>query len=144
MSGWIGKFPPAAVDEHAEEDPLGAAEVGELVEGGADGPAGVEDVVHDDDGAAVERAGQVRLPDHGADADGLEVVAIEGDVELAARHLHAFGRLDQASEPLGELDAPALDADKQEALRSLASLDDFNGHARQGARDGSFVEQRGT
>ncbi len=54
------------------------------------------------------------------------------------------GGVDQPADPLGELDAAALDPDQQKALRSVAALDDFNGHARQGACDGSFIEQRGT
>ena len=41
----------AAVDEHAEQDPPRPAEVGALVERGADGAAGIEHVVDDDHGA---------------------------------------------------------------------------------------------
>ena len=56
------QFPAAAVDQHAEEDPPGPAEVGALVEGGAHRPAGVEHVVHDDDGLAVQLAGRLVSP----------------------------------------------------------------------------------
>ena len=42
-----GELAPAAVDEHGQPDPRGAAEVGELVERGADGAAGEEHVVDD-------------------------------------------------------------------------------------------------
>ncbi len=51
------QLPAPAVDQHAEQDPPGPAEVGELIERGAHRPAGVEHVVHDDDGLAVERPG---------------------------------------------------------------------------------------
>ena len=73
----------AAVDEHAEQDAARPAEVGALVERGADGAAGVEHVVDDHHGAAVE-VGQPGLAHHRPGADGLEIVAIERDVELAA------------------------------------------------------------
>ena len=42
----------AAVDEDGEADGARAAVIGQRVEGGADGAAGVEDVVDEDDGAA--------------------------------------------------------------------------------------------
>ena len=88
---------------------------------------------------------RARVEEEGlAGADGLQVVPIEGDVELPERHRDALGALDQLADPLGQLDAPALDADQQKALRSMAPLDDFNGHSRQGACDGSFIEQRRT
>src|SRR5436189_5789 len=71
----------AAVHQHAQRDALGAPEVGELVERGAHGAAGVEHVVHDDDVFAREVAWDAGLPDHGLGAHGLEVVAVPGDSE---------------------------------------------------------------
>src|SRR2546425_589084 len=117
----------AAVHEHAQRDALGAPEVGELVERGADGAAGVEHVVHDDDVLAREVARDAGLPDHGLRAHGLEVVAVQGDVEGAAGDEHALFFLDELGDPLGELDAAPLDADERSEehtseLQSLAYL----------------------
>ena len=73
----------AAIDEDEQLDALGAAVVEEGVEGGADGTAGVEDVVHKDDVAAGDVEAEVALGDGGAGAGGGEVVSVELDVEGA-------------------------------------------------------------
>ena len=41
-----GQFAVAAVDQHREADDPRAAEVNDRVEGGPDGPAGIQDVVN--------------------------------------------------------------------------------------------------
>ena len=60
------QLPSAPIDQHREQDPPRPAEVGQLVERGAHGPAGVEHVVHDDDGLALEIVGKTGLADAGA------------------------------------------------------------------------------
>ena len=56
-----GQFPVAAVDQHREADDARAAEVDDRVEGGADGPAGVQDVVDQHHDFVVDAgAGQLR------------------------------------------------------------------------------------
>ncbi len=74
----------AAIDQHAEQDAARAAEVGALVERRAHGAAGVEHVVHDHDGLAVE-IGEAGLAHDGPRSDRLQVVAIERDVQFAPR-----------------------------------------------------------
>src|SRR5205823_62388 len=87
----------AAVDEHRELDAVGPPVVEERLDRGANRAAGVEDVVDEDDGLALERevegrraddrlrmAGRVAAPD-------LDIVAIERDVDGAER-----GRLARA------------------------------------------------
>src|SRR3989475_8918863 len=77
---------PAAIHQHAERDALGAAEVGELVERGAHGTAGIQHVVHDHDVLTGELPRDAGLADDGLGTHRFEVVAVEGDVERAAWH----------------------------------------------------------
>ncbi len=95
------------------------------------------------DGLAVE-IGEAGLAHHRPGADGLEIVSIEGDVELAAGEVRAFGGIDQALQSVGQLDAAALDADEDELLGASASLDDLTRHARQRAAESAVVEKRRT
>ena len=90
MSAWIGSSrPPRSISTQSSDAPR-PAEVGALVQRGADGAAGVEHVVHDHD-RRPSRSGSCVSTDDGAGTDGLEVVAIERDVELAAGNIIAFG-----------------------------------------------------
>src|SRR6266508_5282987 len=104
------KLASAPVDQDAEEDTARPAEVGAFIECGSHRAAGIEDIVHDDHRAVVE-VGETGLAHHRPGADGLEIVAVEGDVELPDRHLGPFRLLDEPPEPARQLDAPALDAD---------------------------------
>src|SRR6266581_4080887 len=133
----------AAVHQHAQRDALGAPEVGELVERGADGAAGVEHVVHDDDVFPREVARDAGLPDHGLGAHGLEVVAVQGDVEGAAGHEHALFLLDELGDPLGELDAAPLDADEDEIVRAVGQLEHLDRHTLKRPRQGAGVQDGG-
>ena len=89
---------------------------------------------------AVE-VGQPGLADDGPWPDGLEVVAIEGDVELADGNGGAFGLIDEALQAVGQLDAAALDADEHQAVGAPGALDDFRGHAHQGPAECALVEK---
>ena len=78
-----GQLAMTAIDEHQELDAAGTAMIEEGVEGGANGAAGVEHVVDEDDVAAVDVEAERAGDDDGADVAGGEVVAIEADVEDA-------------------------------------------------------------
>ena len=141
--GADGQFPVAAVDQHGEADDARAAEVDDGVQGGADGAAGVEDVVdqhHDlvvDAGA--RQLGGVRR------AGGLvrEVVAEHGDVELADDRGGVHGGIgggDLGGEADGEGVAPARDAQQDEVLGALVGLENFMGDTSKRAVDVSLVE----
>src|SRR5919201_7130752 len=84
-----GELAVAAVDEDGELDPVGAAVVEERLDRRADRPAGVEDVVDEDNRLAfqveVERGRAddgLRVARRAAAADG-DVVAVERDVDRA-------------------------------------------------------------
>src|SRR5206468_8173665 len=85
----------AAVDQHAQGDPLGPAEVRELVERGPHGAAGIQHIVYDYDVLAGQVAWNPGLADHGLRADGLEVVAVQRDGEGAAGNGYALVFPDQ-------------------------------------------------
>lgn len=78
-----GIFVHAAVYEGEEADEFWAAEIDYLVEGGADGAAGEEDVVYEDDFLSGYVEAYVCAADDGLGAEGAEVVAVEGDVDFA-------------------------------------------------------------
>jgi hypothetical protein len=75
----------AAVDEHRERDARRPAEVVQLVDGGADRPAGVEHVVDEDDVAAVDVERQLGVRGAAREPALREVVAVQRDREHARR-----------------------------------------------------------
>src|SRR5258706_666433 len=137
-----GQLAMAAVDEHGELDGLGAAEVDELVEGGAHGAAGVEDVVAEHDDAVVERARQVGALHLRLGGDGGQVVAVERDVEDADRDLLPFHSLDLGGDLLGHGDAAGADADQEKAGEVAVRLDDLARHTANDPRHLLGVEDR--
>ena len=79
----------AAVDEDREADGAGAPEVDDAVEGGADRPSRVEDVVAEENGAAVQVEVDLGLLQERLRRDRGKVVAVERDVEGADRETAA-------------------------------------------------------
>src|ERR1041385_5068842 len=136
------QFPAAALHEHAERNPLRPPEVRELVESGADRATGVQHVVDDHDVRVGEVARNMGFADDRRRTDGLEIIAIERDVERAAADPRgaAFFVLDELGDALGELDAAALNADEHQVVRS-GQLDDLDRHTLQRPRHGAGVEK---
>ena len=133
----------AAVDQDAEQDPARTPEVGELVERGPHGAAGVEHIVHDDDGLAVE-VGEAGLADHRPGADGLEIVSVERDVELAAGDLEPSDWVDEALQPVGELDARGAGSRPGRAPRCRALRSTISVAMRASVRPSARSSMRGT
>src|SRR5438128_11991935 len=133
----------AAIHQHAQRDALGASEVGQLVERGPHGAAGVEHVVHDHDVLVREVARDAGLADHGLRAHSLEVVAVQGDVEGAAGDEHALFLLDELGDPLGQLDAAPLDADEDQVVGAVGQLEHFDRHTLKRPRQSAGVQDGG-
>ena len=122
-----------AVGDHGELDAGRAAVVEQRLDRGADGAAGVEHVVHEDDRAALEPEVEPGVADdrlrvaRRLAAAHRDVVAVEGDIDRAEGDLARFGRalLDQALEPLRQRDAAAMDADERDLREILVALDDL-------------------
>src|SRR5205814_205394 len=101
----------AAVDQDEKLNSGSPALVEERVERGADGAAGVEHVVHQDDVFAFDGKRDVGGVDDGLVGDGGEVVAVEVDIQNAHGDLALLEALDFLGEALGERDASAANAD---------------------------------
>ena len=136
----------AAVGEHGELDARRAAVLEQRVDRGADRAAGVEDVVDEDHGAPLELEVELRVADDGlraprrlAAAD-VDVVAVEGDVELAEVELEVGALRDQPAQTVGERDAARVDPDERDGLEILVPLDDLVRDPRECAADGVTVE----
>ena len=79
---------------------------------GAGGAAGVEDVVDQHDAVVLEPERQVGGVDLGVDRAGAQVVAVEGDVDVAERDLVLEQVAHEAVQAVGEVGAAAVDADE--------------------------------
>ncbi len=115
----------AAVDEDREPDGLGPPEVDQRVHRRPDRAARVQDVVDEDDRAAVEVERDLGPLHDWLLGDQRQVVAVEGDVERANRDLGALVLEDRRRQPVGERDAAALDADQREPLGAGLLLHDL-------------------
>ena len=124
-----------AIDQHHELDGSRPAEVDERVERGPDRPAGVEDVVHEQDALVVDRKGNLRLADERLRADGRahEVVAIERDVERAGRHLVTGNLVNGVRNPARQRHAARADADEGDLFEAAVAFEDFVRDSREAA-----------
>ncbi len=136
-----GELATASIDEHGERHARGSPEVGQLVECRAHGAPRVEDIVDDHHLLPVEIPRQIRRPDDRSRAHGLQIIAIERDVERSPRDGHVLALLDRADDAVRELDAAALDPDDDQVGGSLIQLDDLFGHAAERPVNCARVEQ---
>src|SRR5580692_788082 len=117
----------AAVNQHAEANAFGAAEVEETVHGGADGAAGVEHIVHDHQVAIIHAETDFVRVHYRLRAHGGKIVAVERDVYGADWNIHAGEILDGFRQALGERNASAANADQREVFGAAAFFHDFMG-----------------
>jgi len=132
----------APVDEDRHLHRAGAAELGEGVEGGADGAAGEEHVVDEDDDLPADVDGDLGGPER-LDRPEADVVAVEGDVERAHGHGHALEALDGLGQAVGDGDAPGVEADEHDVVGAVVALDDLVGDAGVGPAQRVGVEHLG-
>src|SRR5919202_6160414 len=112
----------AAVRQHGQLDTRWPAVVEECLDRGADRPACVENVVDEDAGHPVEPEVELRVADEGlrvlrrlAAAD-LDVVAVEGDIELSERDIAAGEVRDTSAQALRKRDAARVDSDESDLV----------------------------
>ena len=125
----------AAVDEDRELHGAGPADVAERVERGADGAAGEEHVVDEDDQPAVDAVAGDLGAGQRAGGPHAQVVAVHGDVERADRDLAAGDLFELVGQPAGEEDAAGRDAEEHHVVGALGAFDDLVGDAGQHPRD---------
>src|SRR3954451_11273793 len=133
-----GKLAVAPVDEARQLDARRAPVFEDGLDRCADRPARVEDVVHEDAGHALEGEVELRRLDDGLSVDRPlaaahdDVVAMEGDVDAPDCHLDPAEVRDQPPEPLGERNAPRLNADESDTREVAVALDDLVSDAGDG------------
>src|SRR5438552_15470498 len=106
------QLPFAAVDQRRQLDFAGAPIVEQLVHGGAHGAPGVENIVDHDDMPAVDVERDLRRLHRVVESGGVEIVAIERDVE----HPHRRRELQFPVQALGEPGAARAYADEPGGL----------------------------
>src|SRR5262249_9744811 len=136
----------AAIGEDGELDAGRTAVFEQRVDRSADGAAGGEDVVDEDHGAALEVGGALRVADDRLPAArclpvaDVDVVSVEGDVELAELELDARAFLDQAAQALRKRHAARVDPDERNGAEVVVALDDLVRDPGKCAFDGLAVE----
>ena len=92
--GFDRQLAVAAIDQHQQLHARRAAVIEQRVERGADGAAGVEHVIHQDDVLALHGKRDLGGADDRLDIDRGQIVAIQIDVEDADRDRPFLERLD--------------------------------------------------
>ena len=121
----------AAVDEDGEPHGSRAAELGERLQGGADGPAVEQDVVDEHDDLVVDPAGRDVGAGQRADRLVAQVVAVHRHVEAADGHVGALDLGHGDAETLGERHPAGRDAEQDEVVGTLVALEDLVGDPAQ-------------
>src|ERR1039457_2627386 len=129
------QFAVSAVDQHQQLHPGRAAVVEQRVQRGADGAAGVQHVVHQDDILTRHGKRNLRRAHHRLDVHRAQIVAIQVDVEDAHRDFPVFQALDLRRKPLRQRNAAAPDANKGELIQIFRLLQDLVSQPYQGPVD---------
>ena len=129
------KLAVAAVDQHQQLHARRASVVEQRIQGGANGAAGVQDVVHQDDVLAGDRERDFRGIHHGLAGNGGQVIAVQSDIQDADRDLAVLEGLDSVRQALRHGHAAAANADKGQAVQILCFLENFVRQPDQGAFD---------
>jgi hypothetical protein len=110
--GGNGKFASAAIYQHGEMDRFGAPQVNEMVDGRSDRPAGVQDIVEQDNRPVIDVERNPRVIHLALGQESIEIVAVEGDIHFAQRYLSAIRPSKNLTQSLGEEKAASSDTDE--------------------------------
>src|SRR5579859_7164306 len=121
-----------AVDQADELNGPRTAEIDQRVEGGADGAAGVQDVVDQHDGLVGDIDGDRRRAQRARGAL-MHVVAVQRDVQFAQRYLNALEFADTLLEPAGQWQPARPQPDQDHRLNALVALYNLMRQPRHGA-----------
>ena len=123
--GFDRHFAMTAIDQDAQGDAAGAAEIEEAIHGCANGTPGVEDVVDEDEVHAINSEGDVRGLQDCLRRDFGEVVAVEGDVERADRDIDAINATHGPCDAFCEGHTTAANADERKVAGAATFFDDL-------------------
>jgi hypothetical protein len=141
------KLSVASVGEHGELHPGRPAIVEQRLDRRPNRPAGVEDIVDEHAGHALERKVELRRANDRLCAlrrlagSHLDIVAIEGDVEVAELELPTAEVRNQRPESLCERHPARLDPYQCDALELRVALDDLVRDPRERPLDRLGVEE---
>jgi hypothetical protein len=91
----------------------------------------------------VEHPREPGCPHHRTWPYGLQIIAIERDIEGATDDLHAFLRFDDPHDAFCELYSTPLNADQDQVVGAGIQLDDLVGHATERTIERARVEDHG-
>jgi aminopeptidase len=137
----------AAVGEDGELDAGGTPVVEQRLDRGTDRSSRVEDVVDEDTRHPVEAEIELRIADERLrvlrrlPVTNVDVVSVEGDVELAESDLAAGVVGDSPAEPLGERDTARVNPDQRDLVELRVPFDDLVRDSGERPVDGLSVEQ---
>ena len=110
---------------------LRPAKVEETVHRGADGAAGIEHIVHENQIFVVHGKSDIAGLQHGLRGNFGKVVAIERDVQRADGHFHAVDFAHGLRDAQRKRNSAAANANQRQIRRAAASLHNFVRHALQ-------------
>src|SRR3989475_13266864 len=131
-----------AIHQHRQLDLARASQVNQPVHGGPDRPAGEEDVVHQDHLEVCDVERDVGLTQHRVLFPRVEIVTIEGDVQLPDGDRRPFDLLELFGEPFGEVHAAGPNAHQGHLDDRVVLRGDLVRHAGQGPVDFLGVHDR--
>ena len=126
-----------AIHQHRQLNRLGPAEVRQRIQRRAGRPAGIQHIINEDDGAAVDGEGDLGLPHQWRQSHrrAHQVVSIERDVEGADLDFFLRNLQDVEGNALGDGHATAAHANESDIGKAVIVFKDFVGDACQRARD---------
>ena len=133
----------AAIDEHGELDAVGASEGKQCINRRARRPSRHQDVIDENDRAALEFAGKLRDLQRRDFFSQANVVAVHRRIHDAEFEPHLLDLPDESDQPLCDFDSARRDACERDFFQVGICLDDLVRHATQRALDRLRVENRG-
>src|SRR5439155_17130327 len=110
IGGFDRELPVPAIHQHRQLDLARASQVDQAVHGGPDRPAGEEDVVHQDHLEVCDVERDVGPAQHRVLFPRVQIVTIEGDIQVADGNRRPFDLLELFGEPFGEVHAAGPNA----------------------------------
>src|SRR5579859_2434307 len=115
----------SAIDQHQQLHAPRTAMIEERVESRADGAAGVEDVIHENDVLVIDIKADLHRIDHRLRTGSREIVAIEIDVKGPHLNWRLFNLGYQVSKPLCQGNSPPFYSDESQPLYAVIFFNDF-------------------
>ena len=130
-----GKLSVAAVDQNGEFDAIRAAEVDDGIHGRPDGPAGIKDIIDEDNLFAVGGEGDIRGSDNRVGADTGPVIPVQGNVDIAFGDVDSLDFTNLGLKTLGQEDPSSLNADEGESVGAVVGFQNLMRHPGKNAVD---------